>query len=191
MVRYLMASIVCAATLGAQMRSIPSPKLTAQIAAAERRVAQTRPRTVADAEAEGANYPRVSSTAPSARTCTTIRPEQIVFPTTRAVNPYLQSGDFDAVSISFGWDQTYEQAKLPLRPYHPDAIGAGVRIRMIRLDQPGQGPTFSLAGFNATSIGDGYQFFASWPLFPTPGQWMLLVTAGANWGCFVLDRPVK
>jgi hypothetical protein len=24
-----------------------------------------------------------------------------------------------------------------------------------------------------------------------PGKWMMIMTAGSNWGCFVLDRPVK
>jgi len=36
-----------------------------------------------------------------------------------------------------------------------------------------------------------YPFFPSWLDFPTQGQWMVLATAGANWGCFVLYRPVK
>jgi hypothetical protein len=29
------------------------------------------------------------------------------------------------------------------------------------------------------------------PVFPTPGKWMMIMTAGSNWGCFVIDRPVK
>jgi hypothetical protein len=168
----------CAAAAGAQATAAPQSP-AAQIAAAE---------------AEGAKHPRVppaTATATPARTCTTIRPEQIVLPTTRAGSPYVQSGDFEAVSISFGWDQTYEQAKMPLRPLHPEAIGAGLRIRLIRLDEPGYGTPFELPGFNARTLDSSYEFFASWPKFPTPGKWMMIVTAGANWGCFVLDRPVK
>lgn len=164
-------------------------RLAADIAAAEARVTVARPRTVAEAEAEGAAYPRATPASASlpARTCTIVRPDQIVFPTTHgdpaAYN--LRSGDFESGSISFGWGDNYEQAKMPLVPRHLDVVGAGLWLRVIRLDQPGEGPTFALGSLNAG------RFFPSWPRFPTPGKWMLLVTAGANWGCFVLDRPVK
>ena len=176
--RYAAVLTLCAsaATLGAQTASPPASP-AAHIAAAE---------------AEGATHPRApSATADPVRTCTRIRPDQIVFPTTREGQPYVQSGDFDAVSISFGWDQTYEQAKMPLRPWYPDAIGTGLLIRVIRIDAPGSGPSFSLPGLNARIPDRSYEFFASWPRFPTPGTWMMIVTAGVNWGCFVLDRPVK
>jgi hypothetical protein len=146
---------------------------------------------IAEAEAEGAKHPRVQTPDPYPRKCNVIRPEQVVFPTGTATNPYVWSGDFDAVSISFGWDKTYEQAKMPLRVLYPDAIGNGLRIRMIRLEPPGDSPPFVLNGFNAWTIGNRQPFFASWPRFPTPGKWMMIVTAGSNWGCFVLDRPVK
>ena len=146
---------------------------------------------IAEAEAEGAKHPRVKTPDPYPRKCNIIQPEQIVFPTGKATNPYVWSGDFDAVSISFGWDKTYAQAKMPLRVLYPDAIGSGLRIRVIRLDAPGDGPTYALDGFNARTIGSSEPFFASWPVFPTPGKWMMVMTAGSNWGCFVLDRPVK
>jgi hypothetical protein len=168
--------------------------LAAQISAAESRVTITRPRTVAEAEAEGAAYPRATPVSPSdpARTCTTIRPDQIVFPTTHGdLAPYrLWSGEFYASAISFGWGDTYEHAKMPLQPARPDAIGAGLWIRAIRLDQPAEGTTFAASELVRPSTG-GPRFFAGWPIFPTPGKWMLIATAGANWGCFVLDRPVK
>lgn len=176
--RDLFGVILCAGAVTLAAQVLPHPSPAAQIAAAE---------------AEGARHPREASAATKdpARTCTTIRPDQIVFPTTKEGNPYVQSGDFSAVSISFGWDKTYEQAKMPLVPLHPEAIGAGLRIRLIRLDQVGYGEPFELPGFNARTIGSGAEFFASWPKFPTPGTWMMIVTAGANWGCFVLDRPVR
>ena len=146
---------------------------------------------IAEAEAEGAKHPRVKTPDPYPRTCNVIRPEQIVFPVGTATSPYIWSGDFDAVSISFGWDKTYAQAKMPLRVLYPDAIGSGLRIRVIRLDAPGEGPSYVLNGFNARTLEKSEPFFASWPQFPTPGKWMMIMTAGSNWGCFVLDRPVK
>jgi hypothetical protein len=176
---------VCATAAAAQV-----PSLADEIRAAEAHVTSARPRTVAEAEAEGASYPRPRSTAATARTCTTIRPEQIVFPSpTPTGDPKshnLSSGDFFAGSISFGWGDNYEQAKMPLEPRRPDLVGTGLWLRVIRLDQPGEGPTFELDRLNG-----GYPFFPSWPRFPTPGKWMLIATAGVNWGCFVLDRPVK
>jgi hypothetical protein len=146
---------------------------------------------IAEAEAEGAAHPRVKTPDQYPRKCNVIRPEQIVFPTGMATSPYIWSGDFDAVSISFGWDKTYAQAKMPLRVLYPADIGNGLRLRVIRLDAPGEGPTYTTNGFNAWTIGNREPFFASWPQFPTPGKWMMIMTAGSNWGCFVLDRPVK
>jgi len=191
--RHLPVLLLCAsATLGAQTPVLPSPELSAQIKLAEPQVIKARPRTVAEAEAAGAAYPRVPDAEKSVRTCTTIRPEQIVLPPpAKAISPFVQSGEFEAASISFGWDQTYVQAKMPLVPRYREVIGSGLYIRVIRLDQPGEGPMFTLNGFSANANSPWTKFFASWPQFPAPGKWMMLVTAGANWGCFVLDRPVK
>ena len=112
-----------------------------------------------------------------------------MFPATRGdpVPYWLWSGEFYASTISFGWGDTYEHAKMPLQPARPDVIGAGLWIRVIRLDQAAEGTTFAATRL----VQNGTYFFAAWPVFPTPGQWMLIATAGANWGCFVLDRPIE
>jgi len=188
--------LLSAISLSAQSRT-STPDLASRIKAAEEQVTNARPRKIADAEAEGAGYPRVESDTRSgsdapARTCMLIKPDQIVFPTSKAgFNPSLRSGDFSAVSISFGWDKTYELAKVPLEVRHPELIGAGLWLRLIRLDPPGDAPPLALADFNARAMNSGRGFFATFPRFPTPGKWMMIATAGANWGCFVLDRPVK
>jgi hypothetical protein len=54
--------------------------LSAQIREAEARVTKATPRSIADAEAEGAVYPRIPDAEKSVRTCTIIRSEQIVLP---------------------------------------------------------------------------------------------------------------
>jgi hypothetical protein len=186
---------LCAVDLFAQARP-PMPDLSSRIKAAEDRVTNARPRAIADAEAEGATYPRVEadtktgSSAP-ARTCMLIKPDHIVFPGSTGFDASLLSGDFSAVSISFGWDKTYELAKVPFEVRHPDLIGAGLWLRLIRLDPPGDAPPVALPDFNARTINSGQGFFATFPKFPTPGKWMMIATAGANWGCFVLNRPVK
>jgi hypothetical protein len=145
---------------------------------------------VAAAEEAGASFPRargVSDTTP--RTCTMVRPDQIVFPSTRG-NPAdfsLVSGEFVAGSISFGWGETYEQAKMPLTPRYPEAIGRGLTMTVVRIDPPGEPPRLEVSNFPEQNS----RFFPTWPRFATPGRWMMVATAGVNWGCFVLDRPVR
>ncbi|HKW02275.1 MAG TPA: hypothetical protein VJN96_20805 [Vicinamibacterales bacterium] len=162
--------------MSAQMVS-PQPTPATQIAAAE----------AAGAKHSRANDRAVANDPP--RTCIIVKPEQIVFPTTTGDprDHNLLSGDFFASSISFGWDKTYQQGKMPLEPLHPEATGDGLRLSLVRLDPPGlsHNQRFEL------NRGSGYRpFFPSWPYFDTPGKWMILATAGSNWGCFVIDRPV-
>jgi hypothetical protein len=149
---------------------------------------------IAAAEAAGAKHPRANGGAAAndpARTCTVVKPEQIVFPTTtgdpRKHN--LSSGDFFAGSLSFGWDKTYQRAKMPLEPLHLAATGDGLRLTLVPLDPPGPSHTERVE-LNRGS-GGHRPFFPTWPYFETPGKWMILATAGANWGCFVVDRPVR
>jgi len=188
----ILGLVLCASAVALSAQAPSGPEdLAAQISAAEAHVTVARPHTIAEAQAEGAVYPHVTSTFPvdrPARTCVTIRPDQIVFPTTKGDSGAyrLRSGDFEAGSVSFGWGDTYERAKMPLRPLHPEVIGAGLWIRLIRMDPPGEDSTFALHDLNRAD-----RSFPSWPKFAAPGKWMMLVTAGANWGCFVLDRPTK
>ena len=145
---------------------------------------------IAAAEEAGASFPRAGGAADTPpRTCTMVRPDQIVFPSTRG-NPAdfrLVSGEFFAGSISFGWGDTYEQAKMPLTPRYPDAIGKGLAMTVVRIDPPGEAPRLAASAFPSP---DSW-FFPTWPRFATPGRWMIVATAGVNWGCFVLDRPVR
>jgi hypothetical protein len=144
---------------------------------------------IAAAEAAATAFP--STADASHRKCTIVKPEQIVFPgghdSPTAFD--LRSGDFVARSISFGWDKTYEQAKIPLTPRHLDIRDATVRLDLTRIDPPGELRTAQFPMRNMT--GGGPRFYASAPVFPTPGRWMIIATAGTNWGCFVIDRPVK
>lgn len=57
-------------------------------------------------------------------------------------------------------------------------------MKLVRIDPPGEQRVLEVTRLNGSA-------FATWPNFPTPGRWMIVVTAGVNWGCFVLDRPVK
>ena len=169
----VVALLACSTAGRAQVVPRPSPTTEAQIAAAE------------DA---GAAFPRKAEADAPPRKCILVRPEQIVFPETRG-NPAdytLVSGEFSAASISFGWDATYEQGKMPLTPRHPTAVGNGLTLTITRIDPPGESTTLQIFTFPRNEW-----FFPTWPRFPTPGRWMLVATAGVNWGCFVIERPVK
>jgi hypothetical protein len=142
--------------------------------------------SIKTAEAEGAAFPRMKDDD-TPRLCMIVRPDQIVFPTTKG-NPaayVLRSGDFTSVSISFGWDRAYEIAKLPMRPSYPDSIGSGLRVRVTRIDPPGD-----TLVTDVPSLDDKRIFFPTFVTFPTPGKWIIVAWAGVNWGCYVIDRPI-
>lgn len=143
---------------------------------------------VAAVEAEGAVFPRgPGQDAP--RMCMIVRSDRIVFPTTTGDSRAyaLESGDFFSPSISFGWDRTYEKAKLALIPSFPHAIGSGLSVRVTRIDPPGE--TLQFEVLSLAKSGET-QLFPTRPTFPTPGKWLIVAAAGVNWGCFVIDRPV-
>jgi len=171
--RYI-ALAYCASVIGLNAQ-VPSRRLTP-----DEQIALT--------EARGAAFPRASGTETFARKCTVVRPEQIVFPTTTgdpsAFN--LVSGDFWAGSISFGWDRTYQQAKMPLTPRHFGLPGERVSLELSRIDPPDETRVLK---FGMVTGADSSKFFATWPVFSTPGKWMIVATAGVNWGCFVIDVP--
>ena len=164
---------VCGSGLGAQAPT-QATSADAQIAAAER---------------AAASLPSVIAGAPP-RKCNIVAPAQIVLPWS-SKNPAsfdLASGDFVARSISFGWDKTLEIGKIPLKPSHPDPA---ITLRLVwsRIDPAGETLTRQFPMVNVT--GGGPMFYATAPQFPTPGRWMVVATAGAEWGCFVFDRPVR
>ena len=145
-------------------------------------------RAVIAAEKAGASFPYLPflGDAPPVRKCTIVKPEQIVFPATKGdpADYNLSSGEFWAGSLSFGWGDNYEQGKMPLRPRHDGNLGSGLRLVLSRIDS---GSEQYVQTYQPLSN----KWFATWPRFPTPGRWMILATAGVNWGCFVFDRPVK
>lgn len=164
---------VCGISLGAQAPT--------QVASAEAQIAA--------AEKAAASLPSVIANAPP-RKCYILKREQIVFPGGRQIPASfdLASGDFIAKSISFGWDKNYEIGKIPLKPRHLDP-SIKVRLDLIRLDPQGETRTENFQMVNVA--GGGPMFYATASTFPTPGRWMVIATAGANWGCYVFDRPVK
>ena len=173
--RCLSVALVCVSGIGLGAQT------PAQVTSVEAQIAAV--------EKVAASLPSVIANAPPRR-CNILRPEQIVLPGADK-NPAsfdLASGDFVARSISFGWDKEYKFGKIALTPRQADP-SVKVRLDLSRLDPPGETRTTQHPMVNVNS--GNPMFYATQPEFPTPGKWMVVVTAGAHWGCFVFDRPVK
>jgi hypothetical protein len=151
--------------------------------------ATTAEAQIAAAEKAAAAFPSAPGAPP--RTCTILKPEQIVFPGGRDSPTAfdLRSGDFVARSISFGWDKTYEQSKIPLTPRNLDPRQTHVRVDLTRIDPAGESRTDQFPMRNDTA--GVPRFYGATPVFSTPGRWMIVATVGTNWGCYVIDRPTK
>jgi hypothetical protein len=159
--------------------------------------AQTVPATVREAEAEGAGRPRESADVPSqsdfvARFAGTAD-RRCVSDTAYGAYPNgsLRSGDF---ILRGGWGgplgfQAGKRRKVGWVPLHGSpSHKPPLVIRAARIGNPADSVRFSIEGL----VHDGrqpeplYAYVSDAPL-PTAGQWLVVATAGSDWGCFVLD----
>lgn len=177
----------------------------ASVAQSTRRVAATTQpvrETVADAEAEGAVYPhgprrehgptQFAGRGPAERTCTN-------GPTTVsiAVPWVISSGDFVIGGQLGGYSppNVGRQSKIWWVPYHnPEEYGTtllvrgahlGVRGDTTRYEQPDD--AWPSAGFGPGRALKSDAFFPSGVTLPHAGRWLLIATAGDDWGCFILS----
>lgn len=160
--------------------------------------AQGVPVTLAQANAEASQFPRAGSASvgqpyfakPSAgtsdRRCVASRSE----PDPHATGS-LRSGE---MIVRGGWnDPTLPAGKehnflwLPL--HGSELQGTPLVLRADRVGAPGDSlrltvprPAYTPAPVSRRTYG-----YPSLVDFPTPGQWIVLATAGDDWGCFVLD----
>lgn len=164
---------------------ISQPSTTGRAA----RASDVMPRTVAEAEAEGRTWPQDSVAASG--------PSQLIdgeFPGTperRCVDVdqggWLRSGDFEGGKFR-GW----LQQELFWTPHR---LRYGARgevpvfsLRMVRLDA--QAPARVLekdrsARSANVPVEKEKRFYITRLELPSPGKWMLVVTAGPHWGCFI------
>jgi hypothetical protein len=63
---------------------------------------------------------------------------------------------------------------------------ADLIVRASRLDDPDQHTRFRFTDV-ASAIPSGVRFFPSDAWLPSAGRWMIVATAGSNWGCFVVN----
>ena len=152
---------------------------------------------IVDAEAEGQRFQRATSpvdkdlggvadTGTAERRCAdvgsskTVRSGEFVAGNFAAYPMFYREGTGKIWWATAHWPE--------LQPSGWPAKGAmPLTVRVTRLDTiaPGQVYTYGTWAKPAGQKGD--LFVPSDLRLPTPGQWMLVATAGPNWGCFVYD----
>jgi hypothetical protein len=172
--------------------------------------------TIADAEAEGASYPRdrapehvptmfgAQYPGTGARKCTSgpqtvgVRGSQVLLgyqPTAIRSGEFIIGGQVGAGSpANVGW-----QSKIWWAPYHnPFEYGTKLLVRGARLGHPGdtiryERPDYAVPASGLlptrTSGKKTDSFFPSGITLPRSGRWLLIATAGDDWGCFII--PTK
>lgn len=154
--------------------------------------AQAIPPTIANAEAEGAGFGRADSATQAQsvfagpfggsadRRCA--RPLRVPLP-----GREWRSGDFivrGGYAYSLGL-QAGKAHKILWMPLHGAALhGTPLLLRAVHVGHRTDSLRRSVAGLAHAGPEYGYP---STVLFPNPGQWLVIATAGDDWGCFVLD----
>ena len=166
--------------------------------------AQNIPATVREAEAQGADFahdaPQVAqqsyfSDSPfggtADRRCV-VAASYVAY--TSAPNGSLRSGDFIVrggfLDASWGGFQAVKEHKVLWLPLHGSASHKPpLVVRAARVGNAADSVRLRIEGLtHGTSRGSeplyGYPSLVS---FPSAGQWVIVATAGNDWGCFVLD----
>jgi hypothetical protein len=164
--------------------------------------------TVADAEAEGATYPHgaapehpptgFASRPPGAtdRRCTNGPATDVGFQPMQ-----IRSGEFIiGGQVGAGFPASAgRQSKIWWAPYHnPETYGTTLLVRGAHLGVPGDtfrfeqphdawpAPAFGRLETTTASERKRDSFFPSGITIPHAGRWLLIATAGDDWGCFIL-----
>jgi hypothetical protein len=167
--------------------------------------------TVADAEAEGAKFPRgprsehppaafaLTQPGTTERKCTNGPPTPTEFGIA-ATPTAIRSGDFIIGGLIGGGQAANVglQSKIWWAPYHnPHDYGTTLLVRAARLGassdtfryvQPDHAWPASGGWLRPPPKSDAEKdsFFPSGIRFPQGGRWLLIATAGDDWGCFIL-----
>jgi hypothetical protein len=159
-------------------------------------------RSVADAEAEGLAHGVGAPQLDSVRL--RILAEQAdgagsadrrCVDTSQAGSGSLRAGDF-VLGASVNKLTSARQNKIWWVALHePSERGTGLLLRATRLDR-----TAALSAadtLRVTRLGYAYSggisdqtFFPSWIDFPAAGRWLIVATAGVDWGCVIVDVAV-
>ena len=148
-------------------------------------------RTVAQAEREGATWPRRSEVSsqpnqdarnhwatPAPRTCATAT----------SIGP-LRSGEFVIGGNIGGSEAWHGEVKIWWEPMHP-AESFSLVVRGVSLTTPGDTLRYTstnwVIGGRPPADWSGPVFFASGLVIPSTGRWLVIATSGPDWGCFIL-----
>lgn len=152
----------------------------------------TLPTTVSAAEAEGVSFKRAAPpswvagiftrewTGSADRRCLTLPAQQ------DPAGQSFRSGDFiirTRLPISAA-----RQMKILWTPLHnPFEYSSTLLVRAARLDDPADSLRRSIADWGYVPHEKRDSAFPSLFTFAHPGRWLIVATAGTDWGCYVLS----
>jgi hypothetical protein len=180
------------------MRHVVLTVAVSMIVGASALAAQTVPVTVAEAEREAIGFPRAGASAPSQSLFSGsqfagISDRRCVPSTTEDLHATgsLRSGDMIVRGPLIGTNgmQAGKEDKVLWVPLHAPSIGRPpLVLRADRIDHPADSLRLTFAGLTYGPGPAGRMFgYPSLVSFPKPGQWLVVATAGDDWGCFVVD----
>jgi hypothetical protein len=180
------------------MRHVVLPFAVSMTVGAGILAAQTIPVTVAEAEREAIGFPRASASAPSQSLFSGsqfagVSDRRCVPSTTEDLHATgsLRSGDMIVRGPLIGTNgmQAGKEDKVLWVPLHAPSIGRPpLVLRADRIDHPADSLRLTFAGLTYGPGPAGRMFgYPSLVSFPKSGQWLVVATAGDDWGCFVVD----
>ena len=152
--------------------------------------ADSVPRSVEEAEAQGRLHPRTSRTAefdlpPAVRD--SVRIGSAARECVEIGDAYfVRAGEFIAGPFALYRQSWSGGMKLAWFPAHQSRFRrAQVTIRAARLDAPGDARVYLTAALGLEKVFFGREPLTGWAVLPG-GRWLLVATSDTNWGCFIL-----
>jgi hypothetical protein len=148
------------------------------------------PGSIAEAEAQGARRERTARNNPgdgrlyggtAERRCVSVDSINVARSGDFLAGPFTH-GDPQALGRKIWWEPAYVSPTTP----------ASLTVSAVRIDTVGAarvyvGFTLSRASNPETRVRSATQFYPGGIRFPSRGRWMLVATAGPNWGCYTLE----
>ena len=149
-------------------------------------LAQSRPGSVEAAEDEGAQYPKpvnlrdrpadfAAAVGPRERRCVDADAHRM------ARSGEFVAGPFDEYVVLAGTGKR----KVWWAPQQNSVGMPPLRLRATKVGAPGLNVDWTLSSVARNENG---LFFNTMILFPENGKWLVVVSSGTNWGCFLLSE---
>jgi len=143
---------------------------------------QAPPRTVEAAAAEGAKHPKAGGTEPVMYADAFGPKERQCVDAEKHVT--ARSGEF----VAGPFDAHVMMAGLGRKVWWTPRQGAAMppmQLRAVKIGSPDTTVTWT---FPSVVRNENGYFFNTTFRFPEVGKWLVVVTSGENWGCFLLDE---